>query len=262
MKMLKMAVMIKQVPDSQDITIDPVTKTLNRSQARNVVNPPDLNALEAALLLKDKHGGEITVITMGPPMADVALLECMGRGADKGILVTDRFFAGADTWPTSFTLASTADYLGGFDIIFCGEETTDSSTGHVGPGIAEFLGYQQATYVNKVEYEDPFFIVERDIEGATETLKIGKPAVVTITLNANVTRRPTLKKKIEAYKRGVTIVTNKELNLDPNCIGLKGSPTIVKDMKTVADPVKTPVKPGIEELDKVVSVLVEKGVVK
>jgi electron transfer flavoprotein beta subunit len=260
--MLKIAVMIKQVPDSQDISIDPVTKTLNRSMARNIVNPPDVNAVEAALQLKDKNGGEITVITMGPPMADSALLECMGRGADYGVLITDRFFAGADTWPTSFTLASTADYLGGFDVIFCGEETTDSSTGHVGPGIAEFLGYEQATYVNRVEYKDGFFIVERDIEGATETVKIGKPAVITITLNANTPRNPTLKKKIDAYKRGIRIVTNKELNLDPACIGLKGSPTIVKDMKTVPDPVKNPAKPPIEELDKVVSVLIEKGVIK
>lgn len=260
--MLKIGVMIKQVPDSQDISIDPVTKTLNRSMARNVVNPPDLNATEAALELKDKHGGEITVITMGPPMADSALLELMGRGADNGILVTDRVFAGADTWPTAFTLASVADYLGGFDVIFCGEETTDSSTGHVGPGIAEFLGYEQATYAHRVEYEEDHFVVTRDIEGAEETIMIGKPAVITITLNANVPRNPTLKRKIAAYRKGIRVITNKELQLDPACVGLKGSPTIVKDMKTVPDPVKNPSKPGIEELDKVVSVLIEKGIVR
>ncbi len=260
--MLKIAVMIKQVPDSQDISIDPVTKTLNRSMARNVVNPPDVNATEAAIQLKDKYGGEITVITMGPPMADTALLQLMGMGADNGALVTDRVFAGADTWPTGFTLASVADFLGGFDVIFCGEETTDSSTGHVGPGIAEFLGYEQATYVHKVEYENGFLIVVRDIEGAEETIKIGTPAVLTITLNANEPRNPTLKRKIDAYKKGIRLVTNKELQLDPACIGLKGSPTIVKDMKTVPDPIKNPSKPTIEELDKVVSVLIEKGVVK
>lgn len=260
--MLKIAVMIKQVPDSQDISIDPVTKTLNRSMARNIVNPPDVNAVEAALKLKDKVGGTITIITMGPPMADVALLECMGRGADRGILITDRVFAGADTWPTSFTLASTADHLGGFDVIFCGEETTDSSTGHVGPGIAEFLNYEQATYATNVDFKDDFFIVERDIEGATETIKIGKPAVVTITLNANSPRNPTLKRKIEAYNKGIEKITNKDLNLNPGCIGLKGSPTIVKEMKTVPDPVKNPAKPGIEDMDKVVSVLIERGIVK
>lgn len=260
--MLKIAVMIKQVPDSQDISIDPVTKTLNRSMARNVVNPPDVNATEAAIQLKDKNGGDITVITMGPPMADSALLECMGRGADNGVLVTDRIFAGADTWPTALTLASVADYLGGFDVIFCGEETTDSSTGHVGPGIAEFLGYEQATYVSKVEYTDGHFVVVRDIEGAEETIKIGKPAVITISLNANDPRNPTLKRKIEAYKRGIKLVTNKELELNPLCVGLKGSPTIVKDMKTVPDPVKDPAKAGVEEIDKIVSVLIEKGVVK
>ncbi len=260
--MLKIAVMIKQVPDSQDISIDPVTKTLNRSMARNVVNPPDVNATEAAIQLKDKYGGEITVITMGPPMADTALLQLMGMGVDNGVLVTDRVFAGADTWPTGFTLASVADYLGGFDVIFCGEETTDSSTGHVGPGIAEFLGYEQATYVHKVAYEDGFLVVVRDIEGAEETIKIGTPAVLTITLNANEPRNPTLKRKIAAYKKGIRLVTNKELKLDPACIGLKGSPTIVKDMKTVPDPVKNPSRPSIEELDKVVTVLIEKGVVK
>ena len=260
--MLKIAVMIKQVPDSQDISIDPVTKTLNRSMARNVVNPPDVNATEAAIQLKDKYGGEITVITMGPPMADTALLQLMGMGADSGILATDRVFAGADTWPTAFTLASVADYLGGFDVIFCGEETTDSSTGHVGPGIAEFLCCEQATYGHKVEYEDGHFIVNRDIEGAEETIKIGRPAVITITLNANEPRNPTLKRKIAAYKKGIRVVTNKELQLDPSCIGLKGSPTIVKDMKTVPDPVKNPTKLGVEEIDKLVSALVEKGVVK
>ncbi len=260
--MLKIAVMIKQVPDSQDITIDPITKTLNRGMARNIVNPPDVNAVEAALLLKDKHGAEVTVITMGPPMADSALLECMGRGIDNGILVTDRVFAGADTWPTAFTLASTIDYLGGFDIIVCGEETTDSSTGHVGPGIAEFLGCEQATYVNRVEYDDGYLLAEREIEGAEETIRIGMPAVITVTLNANKPRNPTLRKKIDAYNKGVRIVTNKELQLDPGCIGLKGSPTVVKDMKTVPDPVKKPVKAALDEMDKVVAVLVQKGVVK
>lgn len=260
--MLKIAVMIKQVPDSQDISIDPVTKTLNRSMARNVVNPPDVNATEAAIQLKDRYGGEITAITMGPPMADTALLQLMGMGVDNGVLVTDRVFAGADTWPTAFTLASVVDYLGGFDVVLCGEETTDSSTGHVGPGIAEFLGCEQATYANKIEYQDGRFVVNRDIEGAEETISIGTPAVITITLNANEPRNPTLKRKIVAYKKGVTVVTNKELQLDPTCIGLKGSPTIVKDMKTVPDPVKNPSKPGIEELDKIVTVLIDKGVVK
>ncbi|MFP3300315.1 MAG: electron transfer flavoprotein subunit beta/FixA family protein [Thermoplasmatales archaeon] len=260
--MLKMAVMIKQVPDSQDITIDPVTKTLNRTQARNIVNPPDMNALEAALQLKDKYGGEITVITMGPPMADSALLECTSRGADKAVLVTDRVFAGADTWPTSFTLATTAEYLGGFDIIFCGEETTDSSTGHVGPGIAEFLGVEQATYIRSIDYQDPYFIVEREIEGAVETLKIGKPAVVTVVLNANNPRRPTLKRKIEAFRKGVITITNKELKLRPECVGLKGSPTVVKDMKTMVDKPKDTVKIGPEEITKVVEVLYQRGIVK
>jgi len=260
--MLKMAVMIKQVPDSQDITIDPVTKTLNRTQARNIVNPPDMNALEAALQLKDKYGGEITVITMGPPMADSALLECTSRGADKAVLVTDRVFAGADTWPTSFTLATTVEYLGGFDIIFCGEETTDSSTGHVGPGIAEFLSVEQATYIHSIDYQDPYFIVEREIEGAVETLKIGKPAVVTVVLNANNPRRPTLKRKIEAFRKGVTTITNKELKLRPECVGLKGSPTVVKDMKTMVDKPKDTVKIGPEEITKVVEVLYQRGIVK
>lgn len=259
--MLKMAVMIKQVPDSQDITIDPVTKTLNRSQARNIVNPPDMNALEAALQLKDKYGGEITVITMGPPMADSALLECTSRGADKGVLVTDRVFAGADTWPTSFTLATTAEYLGGFDIIFCGEETTDSSTGHVGPGIAEFLGIEQATYIHSIDYQDPYFVVEREIEGAVETLKIGKPAVVTVVLNANSPRRPTLRKKIDAYRKGIITITNKELKMRPECVGLKGSPTVVKDMKTLVDKAKNTAKISPDEVSKVAEVLVQRGLI-
>jgi len=257
--MLRIAVMIKQVPDSQDITIDPVTKTLNRAEARNVVNPPDKNATEAAIRLKEKYGAFVTIISMGPPMAESAILEMMAMGADEGVLITDRAFAGADTFPTSLTLAKAAEVLGNFDLIICGEETTDSSTGHVGPGIAEFLDFEQATYVKDIDYQDPYFIVEREIEGATETLKIKKPCVVTITLNANKVREPTLRKKIDAYKKGVKIMDNKALGLDPNCVGLKGSPTIVKDMKTVEEMPRKTIKIEPKELDRVVYVLKERG---
>ena len=125
--------MVKQVPDSQEVVIDPVTMNLNRSLTRNVTNRADENALEAALQIKDKTDAHVTVVSMGPPQAETTMIECLARGADRAILASDRFFGGADTYPTGLTLAATINAIGKFDIIFAGEETSDSSTGQAWP---------------------------------------------------------------------------------------------------------------------------------
>ena len=198
-----MIVMMKQVPDAEEIFIDPVKYTLNRSQARGIINPSDENALEAALRIKDKEGGEIIVISMGPPQAETAIIECMGRGADRGILITDRVFAAADTYATSLTLAAAVKKIGDFDMIFAGESTTDSGTGHVGPGVAEFLGIDQVTYTVDSRIESGMLIAERELEDGIEVVSTKPPVLVTVLINSNLPRRSRLRLKVDAIKKGV-----------------------------------------------------------
>ena len=231
---MNIIVCVKQVPDSQDITIDPVKKTLNRSEARAVINPPDENALELGLSLKEKFGAKVTVISMGPPMAESAIRECIARGADEGILITDRAFAGADTYPTSLTLAATINKLAPYDLIICGEETTDSSTGHVGPGIAEHLNLPQATYIVDFKYDKKtnLCIAKRYIEGGFQLVQFSLPAVVTTLLNMNSPRVPTLKGKLRAREEPVKVWKLTDIGLPPEWVGLKGSPTKVDKIKT------------------------------
>ncbi len=153
---LHVAVCMKMTPDATDLTIDPVKKTLDRSQVKNIINPPDENAFELALEFKDRFGAEVSVVTMGPPFFDVMLKETVARGADRGVLITDRAFAGADTYPTSLTLAAgikkISKEFGDVDLILFGEETTDASTGQVGPGVAGHLDTEQATYIHSLDY--------------------------------------------------------------------------------------------------------------
>ena len=258
---LEIIVMIKQVPDSQEVVIDPVTFTLNRGAARNVINPADENAIEAALRIKDKTDAHITVITMGPPFAESALIDCMSRGIDDAVLVTDRAFAGADTYPTGLTLASTIKKLGKYDIIFAGEESTDSSTGHVGPGVAEFLGTDQASYTSESWYEDGFVYAKRELEDGTEIVKMKPPTLITVLTNANDPRRATLRKKIDAMKKGIKTMTLADLGMPPEWVGLRGSPTVVKSMRTIDEKKREGKRFKIEEIPKLVDELIEKKII-
>lgn len=260
---LEIIVMIKQVPDSSEVVIDPVTFTLNRSAARNVINPADENAIEQALKIKDAiPNTHVTVITMGPPFAETALLDAMARGVDRGILVTDRAFAGADTYPTGLTLAATITKIGKYDIIFAGEESTDSSTGHVGPGVAEFLGIEQASYTSNSWVEDKYVFAERQLEDGVETVKMESPCLITVLTNSNIPRNPSLRMKIDAMKRGIETWTLTDIELKPEWVGLKGSPTIVKSMRTIAEKKRAGKKFKVEEMDKFVDELVSKGILK
>ena len=259
---LEIVVMIKQVPDSQEVEIDPVTKTLNRMKARNVLNVADDNALESALRIKDKADAHITIISMGPPMAETAIIECMAKGADRGILVTDRAFAGADTYPTGLTLAATIAMLGKYDIIFAGEETSDSCTGHIGPGVSEFLGIEQITYTSSTYFEDGYVFGERELEDGVEVVKAEPPVLITVLLGANVPRRQTLRRKIDAMKKGIEIWNLEKLGIPADWVGLKGSPTIVRSMKTIKEKERAAKKFMLENLGELVKELAENNVLE
>jgi len=222
-------VCIKQVPDTNEVKIDRETNTLIRKGVPSIINPFDENAIEAALQLKDTHGGKVTVISMGPPQVEEALRNAISLGVDDVILLSDRLFAGADTWATSYTLSQAIRKIKDFDLIICGKQATDGDTAQVGPGIAEFLGIPLITYVKKIcDIKDKkSIIVEREIEDGYEVIETSLPSLVTVTREINETRMPSLKGKMRAKKAEITTWGVSDLNLDTTKIGLKGSPTRV-----------------------------------
>jgi electron transfer flavoprotein beta subunit len=232
---LHVAVCMKMTPDATDLTIDPVKKTLDRTKVKNIINPPDENAFELALQLKDRLGAQVSVVTMGPPFFDIMLRECVSRGADRGVLITDRAFAGADTWPTSMTLAAGIKKIsrqwGDVDIILFGEETTDASTGQVGPGVAGQLATEQATYIHSLEFDPATETVTavRSIGGGHEVLRLPLPAAVTCELKINTPRIASLNGKLHGAAAQLVVWSLADLTdiKDPSWVGLKGSPTIV-----------------------------------
>ncbi len=234
---LKMAVCLKQVPKGEHLEIDPVKKTLVRQGVESEMNPADKNAVEMALQLKDKYGGEIVALSMGPPGFVNVLETAIGMGVDRGILLSDRALAGSDTSPTSYALAETISKFGRIDLIFCGEETSDSSTGHVGPGIAGHLEIPQMTYVVDAKIEKGKVTARRAVEIGIEVWEASMPALLTVKFGCNKPREPTLSRKIKA-KRGNVIQTwtAKVAGLDVSKIGLEASPTWVSEIETVELP--------------------------
>lgn len=229
---MEIVVCVKQVPDTTEVKIDPVTNTLIRQGVPSIVNPFDKNALEAALQLKEKHGGKVTVISMGPPQAKDALKECLAMGADAAILVSDRAFGGADTLATSYTLAAAIRKLGNADLILFGKQAIDGDTAQVGPEVAEHLGLPQVTYVAKIEVDGAAARVEREHEDGYEVIEVGLPAVATIVKSANEPRFPTVKGTMKANRAEIPVWTAGELTVDPVRLGLKGSPTQVRKIFT------------------------------
>ena len=234
---LRMVVCIKQVPKAQELQVDPVTKTLRRVGVPSEINPPDQNALEMALALRAKNGGEIVVISMGPTSFDESLERAIAMGADRAFLVSDRNLGGSDTVPTALTLTRAIEKVGDVDLILCGEETTDASTGHVGPGIAGHMDIPQITYCSAVEVAGDRVRGVRMIEDGAETWEVRMPCVVTVDFGCNKPREPTLTGKIRVKRGGlVTHWSAADLGLQPSEIGLKGSPTIVAKVDTVQLP--------------------------
>jgi electron transfer flavoprotein alpha/beta subunit len=224
---MNIIVCIKQVPDTAEVKIDRETNTLIREGVPSIVNPFDENALEAALQIKEKTGGKITVITMGPPQAEEALRKALAMGADEAILLSDRAFAGADTWATSYTLASAVKKIGSFDLVLCGKQAIDGDTAQVGPGIAENLNIPLLAYVRKIEIEGSKIKVEQVMEEGYEVLEAQLPVMVTVLKEINQPRHPSLKGVLKAKKAEIPVWKAEAVNADPNNIGLKGSPTQV-----------------------------------
>jgi len=225
---MNIIVCIKQVPETTEVRINPETNTLIREGVKSIINPFDMYAIEEAIRLKEKFGGKITVISMGPPQADAALREAISLGADEGVLVCDRAFAGSDTWATSYTLSQAIKKLGEFDLIICGKQASDGDTAQVGPGISTHLDIPQVTYVKKIEEaKDNSLRVERMLEEGFEIIETPLPALLTVVKEINEPRLPSLKGLMRAKSAKITLLTQKELNLDSQSIGLCGSPTQV-----------------------------------
>lgn len=231
---MHIVVCIKQVPDSAQIRVHPVTNTIMRQGVPAIVNPYDLFSLEEALRLKDQFGGRVTVLCMGPPQAEEALRKCVSYGADDAVLVTDRAFAGADTLATSYALAAAIRQIGreqAVDVVFTGKQTIDGDTAQVGPGIAKRLGLQLLTYVSRIARTDldgQSITVERRAEGGVQVLQTALPCLITMLENTNELRFATLPAMIHAAGYPVRKWNKDEAGIeDVEKIGLKGSPTVV-----------------------------------
>ena len=196
---MKVVVCIKQVPDTNEVKLDPVTGTLIREGVPSIINPDDKAGLEAALRLKDQYGAHVTVISMGPPQADLALREALAMGADEAILVTDRAFGGADTWATSSTIASAIENLE-YDLIITGRQAIDGDTAQVGPQIAEHLGLANISYAEDLKVEDGYVIVKRQYEDRYHILKAKMPCLITALSELNEPRYMTPGGIFDAYR--------------------------------------------------------------
>jgi electron transfer flavoprotein beta subunit len=217
---MNIIVCIKQVPETTEVRINPETNTLMREGVKAIINPFDMYAIEEALRLKERFGGKVSVITMGPPQADSALREAISMGSDEGYLVCDRAFAGSDTWATSYTLAGAIKKLRVFDLIICGKQASDGDTAQVGPGISTHLNIPQVTYVKKVEEAtDKSMRLERMLEEGYEIIETPLPALLTVVKEINEPRIPSLKGLMRAKSAKITTFTQKELDLDPQQIG-------------------------------------------
>lgn len=225
---MNIIVCIKQVPETTEVRINPQTNTLIREGVKAIINPFDTYAIEEGIRLKERFSGKLTIITMGPPQAEAALREAISLGADEGILVCDRAFAGSDTWATSYTLAAAIKKAGEFDLILCGKQASDGDTAQVGPGISTHLNIPQVTYVKKIEeVKDKTMRVERMMEEGFEIIETPLPALLTVVKEINEPRLASLKGMLRARSAKIILWTQKDLNLDAQNIGLCGSPTQV-----------------------------------
>jgi electron transfer flavoprotein beta subunit len=225
---------IKQVPDTTQVKIDPVTNTLIRAGVESICNPYDLVAVEAAVKLVEKYGGKVTVITMGIPQAESALRDCLALGASDAILLSDRALAGADTLATSYTLASAITKISLTDpvhIVMCGKQAIDGDTAQTGPGVSTRLNYTQLTYVSEiisVDVEKKLIQVRREIEGGSQVIEANLPVLLTVELELATPRYASLPGLVRAIRQEIKVWGAKELGCSPDLLGLKGSPTSVR----------------------------------
>lgn len=225
---MHIVVCIKQVPDTKNVRIDPDTHTLVRQGVESIINPFDLFAVEAALRIKDETGARVTAITMGPPQAADALRETLGLGVDDAVLLSDRAFAGSDTWATSTTLAGAIRKIATADLILCGKQAVDGDTAQVGPEVATLLDIPYATFVRKIEMLDAGHVkVTRQTDEGSDVWKVPTPCLLTVLKDVGEPRLPSLRNKMRAKKADVPVWGVADLGLDPNSVGLCGSFTQV-----------------------------------
>lgn len=247
-------VCIKQVPDTTEIKIDPATNTLIREGVESIINPFDLYALEEAIRLKEQHGGKITIISMGPPQVESALREAVSMGADEIILLSDRKFAGADTWATSLTLAAAIKRIDDAQLILFGQQAIDGDTAQVGPGVAAHLNLPQTCFVKKIEaIDDKAITVQRLMEDGYDRVSMPLPAVLSVVKEINEPRLPSLRGKRAAKKATLTVWNAEELQLDETAVGLNGSPTQVvrifsPDLAKSGEKIELPPEEAVEKL--------------
>lgn len=225
---MKIIVCVKQVPNTNEIKINPETGTLIRDGVESILNHDDANALEQALQIKDAQPDtEVTVLTMGPPQAKEMLQECIAMGADEAILLSDRALGGSDTWATSNALAAGIKKIGDFDLIFAGRQAIDGDTAQVGPQIAEKLGLPQVTYVKEFKLEGKTATVKRALEDGYEELKVELPCVLTAIKDLNTPRYMSIRGILKAGKADIKVWDAEAIGVDKTVVGLKASPTNV-----------------------------------
>lgn len=243
---MHIVVCIKQVPDTTEIRVDPVTNTLRREGVPSIINPFDVHAVEEAVRVKERYGGKVTLLSMGPPQARDALKKALAFGADSAILLTDRAFAGSDTLATGYTLAGAIARIAEqepVDLVFCGKQAIDGDTAQVGPGIARRLGFSQLTYVMKIERLEPEkreIVVHRKLADGHAVVAARLPALLTVVKDINQPRRASLPDLIRAARYQVITWGKQDLPVEEERLGLKGSPT------TVHQVFAPPVRPGGE----------------
>lgn len=227
---MRIVVCIKQVPDSAEVRINPETNTLIRDGVPTIINPYDLHALEAGLQIREQAGGKVTVLTMGPPQAETALRETIAMGADEGVLLTDRAFAGSDTWATAYALSKAIEQIGA-DVILCGKQAIDGDTAQVGPEIAEFMDIPHISYIRKVDEVTPDrLVLQRLMDDGYDVVETSLPVLLTVVKELNTPRLPSLKGKMAAKKAEIRKMTAADLKVEESDLGLKGSPTQVKNI--------------------------------
>ena len=260
-------VCIKQVPEITEVKIDPKTKTLMREGVPSILNPLDEFAVEEALRIREKHGGEVIVVTMGPPQAREAILKCLAMGADRAIHLSDRAFAGADTLATAYTLAQAIkQFIPNFDIILCGKQAIDGDTAQVPVEMAEWLNLPQITGVKKVEVDPKRrkVVAHRETDEGYEVIESKLPVLLTAIKELNEPRLPTLMGILSAKKKEIQVITAADLDENMDLFGLNGSPTQVVDIFTPKPREKGTIITGEDSVaaaKKIVQFLAEKGVI-
>jgi len=248
---------IKQVPETTEVRVDPETKALIREGVKSVINPFDENAIEAALQLREAHGGKVVVICMGPPQAEESLRQALAMGADEAILLTDPASRGSDTLATSYTLARMVRKVGEFGLVLCGKQAIDGDTGQVGPGLAERLGVPQVTFAIELEVSDGRLRARRVLDDFFEVIEVKLPAVVTVVKQINEPRHPSMRNVLRAKRAEIAKWSLADLDADSTQTGFDGSPTQVVEVwpperKTGGKMLDGPVEEVVDEIAGVI----------